>query len=64
MVLKYISKDGKLRIHGPPYSKAEKADFYRRNAGGPVTVMRPAGDRKEQKSRAAKKSYRQLQDKP
>ncbi len=40
MVLKYISKDGKLRIHGPPYTKAEEAEFYRRNANGPVTVAR------------------------
>jgi hypothetical protein len=48
MVLKYITPDG-ARIHGPPYTKAEQADMYRRTAGGPVTVARPA-DRKEQTS--------------
>jgi hypothetical protein len=29
MVLKYITKGG-TRIHGPPYTKAEEAEFYRR----------------------------------
>jgi hypothetical protein len=45
MVLKYIDKSGS-RIHGPPYTKAEEEDFYRRTGGGPVTVARPASDRK------------------
>jgi hypothetical protein len=46
MVLKYISKTGS-RIYGPPYSEAEEDEFYRRVGGGPITVARPAGDRKE-----------------
>ena len=39
MVLKYITKGGS-RIHGPPYTKTEQADLYRRTAGGPVTLAR------------------------
>jgi hypothetical protein len=45
MVLKYVNKTGS-RIYGPPYTKAEEAEFYRRLGGGPVTVARPASDRK------------------
>jgi hypothetical protein len=41
-----------LRSHGPPYTKAEEAEFYRRNANGPVTVARGADDRKGRKSQA------------
>jgi len=52
MVIKFV-KDG-VTVHGPPYTKAEEADFYRHNAGGPVTVVRAADDRKGQKSPAAK----------
>jgi hypothetical protein len=48
MVLKYITKGGS-RIYGPPYTKAEHADLYRRTAGGPVTVAR-AADHKAPKS--------------
>jgi hypothetical protein len=51
MVIKYTSRDGQLRIHEPPYTKAEEADFYRRNAGGPVTIVRSADDRKGSSSR-------------
>jgi hypothetical protein len=43
------------KIYGPPYSKAEEADFYRRQGGGPVTVYHSTDARKGQKSRAAKK---------
>jgi hypothetical protein len=53
MVVKYI-KDG-VTVHGPPYTKAEEADFYRRNAGGPVTVTRRADDRKAQKVQAPRR---------
>ena len=49
MILKYVTKGGS-RVYGPPYTKEEEADFYRRNAGGPITVARRADDRKEQKS--------------
>jgi hypothetical protein len=28
--------------HEPPYTAEEKADFYRRMSGGPVTVVKPA----------------------
>jgi hypothetical protein len=45
MVLKYVTKHG-VRIHEPPYTKAEEDEFYRRIGGGPVTVARPASDRK------------------
>ena len=33
-----------------PYTKEEQADFYDRNADGPVTVARGADARKGQKS--------------
>jgi hypothetical protein len=45
MVIKKIYPDGS-RLHGPPYTQAEEDDFYRRIGGGPVTVARPASDRK------------------
>jgi hypothetical protein len=51
MVVKFTIKGG-TRVHGPPYTKAEEADFYRRNADGPVTVARRADARKGQKSQA------------
>jgi hypothetical protein len=35
------------RIHSAPYTQAEEDEFYRRVGRGPVTVARPAGDRKE-----------------
>jgi hypothetical protein len=41
MILKYV-KNG-IRVHGPPYTKEEEADFYSRNANGPVTIARGAG---------------------
>jgi hypothetical protein len=50
MVLNYIDKSGS-RIHGPPYTKAQEAEFYRRVGRGPITVARPA-DRKEPTSPA------------
>ena len=46
MVLKYIGKTGS-RIYGPPYTTAAEDEFYRRIGGGPITVARPASDRKE-----------------
>ncbi len=52
MVLKFVTKNG-TKIYGPPYTKQEEADFYRRNTGGPVTVACGAGARKAQKSQAA-----------
>ena len=45
MVLKYVTKNG-MRIHEPPYTKAEEDEFYRRIGRGPITVARPASDRK------------------
>jgi hypothetical protein len=59
MIVK-IDKHGN-RIHGPPYTKAEKDEFYRRIGGGPVTVVRSADDHKEQKS---PKQQRQSPAKP
>jgi hypothetical protein len=58
MVLKYVTKNG-TRIHEPPYTQAEEDEFYRRIGGGPVTVARPASDKrpikKAQKSVAIKR---------
>ena len=45
MVLKYISKTGS-RIYGQPYTKAEEDEVYRRIGCIPITVARPASDRK------------------
>jgi hypothetical protein len=45
MVLKFVTPNGG-RVHGPPYTKEEEDDFYRRNGRGPITVARPASDRK------------------
>lgn len=44
MVVK-IDKHGN-RIHSPPYTKAEEAEFYRRVGGGPLTVYRSTDARK------------------
>lgn len=44
MVVK-IDKHGN-RIHGPPYTKAEEDEFYRRVGSGPVTVYRSTDARK------------------
>ena len=52
MVLQYITKGGS-RIHGPPYTKTEQDDLYRRTAGGPVTLAR--ADDKTTYKKAAKK---------
>jgi hypothetical protein len=41
---------GGMRVREPPYTKAEEDEFYRRVGGGPVTVARPASDRKAPKS--------------
>jgi hypothetical protein len=48
MVVK-VDKYGN-RYHAPPCTKAEEAEFYRRIGGGPITVARPASDRKAPKS--------------
>jgi hypothetical protein len=53
MILKFTTKHG-LKVYGPPYSKEEEADFYRRNANGPVTVARGADGRKGQPPSPAK----------
>jgi len=44
MVVKIING---MRIREPPYTQAEEYEFYRRIGRGPITVARPAGDRKE-----------------
>jgi hypothetical protein len=54
MVLKFTTKHG-LKVYGPPYTKAEEAEFYSRNANGPVTIARRADDRKGQKSQAPRR---------
>ena len=50
MVVKFVTKNGS-RIHGPPYTKAEEADFYRRNADGPVRVELITVKRRSRKHR-------------
>jgi len=44
MVVRHVLKSG-FKVHGPPYTKAEEAEFYRRNAGGPKTVFAPKQDK-------------------
>jgi hypothetical protein len=51
MILKFVTKNG-TKVYGPPYTKQEEADFYRRNANGPLTIARGADARKAQKSQA------------
>ena len=51
MVLKYKVKGGG-EVHGPPYTKEEEDEFYRRNAGGPLVVHHGVDDRKGKKSPA------------
>ena len=46
MVLRFVTKEG-TKVYGPPYTKEEEADFYSRNANGPVTIARGAGDRSD-----------------
>ena len=41
MVLKFVTKES-TKVYGPPYTKQEEAEFYSRNANGPVTVARRA----------------------
>jgi hypothetical protein len=43
---------GGIKVHGPPYTKAEEAEFYSRNANGPVIVAREANAHKGKKSPA------------
>jgi hypothetical protein len=40
MALKYMVGD--MKVLGPPYTKAEEADFYSRLAHGPVTMYAPS----------------------
>lgn len=47
MVIKYTTKGGS-RIHGPPYTKKEEADFYTRVGRGPIVVA--TSSRKQQQS--------------
>jgi hypothetical protein len=51
MILKYATKNGG-NVYGPSYTQEEEADFYGRNAGGPVTLARGADARKQRKSQA------------
>src|SRR5215475_3182879 len=39
MVVKCIING--VKVHGPPYTKAEEADFYRRTGNGPITMFAP-----------------------
>jgi hypothetical protein len=55
MVIKYVTKDGKGRLHGPPYTKAEEDAFYRSWNSGPLTVYRRADARKSPKYQAPQK---------
>ena len=51
MILKFVTKNG-TKVYGPPYTKKEEADFYRRNANGPIIIARGADARKPRKSQA------------
>jgi len=42
MVLWFVTPLGQ-KVHKPPYTKAEEADFYRRIGHGPLTVARQKG---------------------
>jgi hypothetical protein len=44
MVVKHVFPNGS-RLHGPPYTKAEEDEFYKRIGGGPTTIARGTGDR-------------------
>ena len=50
--IRLTNEDSGTRLHGPPYTEAEQDDFYKRVGRGPVTVARPASDRKEPTSPA------------
>jgi hypothetical protein len=52
MVVKFY---GGMKVHEPPFTKAEEDEFYRRIGGGPVTVARPAGDKTTNKKSAKKR---------
>jgi hypothetical protein len=47
---------GGMKVHEPPFTKAEEDEFYRRIGGGPVTVVRPAGDKTTNKKSAKKRT--------
>jgi hypothetical protein len=34
-----------VKVHGPPYTKAEEAEFYKRNGEGPKTMFAPKADK-------------------
>ncbi len=51
MVLKFVTKEGTW-VYGPPYTKQEEAEFYSRNANGPVAIARGADARKARRSHA------------
>jgi hypothetical protein len=40
MAVKYVCKNG-MEVRGPPYTKAEEAEFYSRLSHGPVTMYAP-----------------------
>ena len=52
MVVKIING---MRIHEPPYTKAEEDEFYRRVGRGPITVAREGDARKGKQSSKADK---------
>jgi hypothetical protein len=60
MVVKFVTKK---RLSNPRSSvhQAEEADFYRRNADGPVTVARRADDPIGQKPQAPRRQSQEEQ---
>ena len=62
MVVQHVFPSG-TRLHGPPYTEAEQDDFYKRIGRGPVTVARPASDRKASEGATIKKSAKKRSDK-
>jgi len=62
MVLKFVTKES-TKVYGPPYTKQEEAEFYSRNASGPVTVARGADARKAiRRPRAATNGHEDRDD--
>lgn len=59
MVLKFrYGRDGKSEFHGPPYTKQEETELYRKMAAGPHrqassirVVQRPADHKPSQEAR-------------
>jgi hypothetical protein len=63
MVIKYVCPKTGAKLHGPPYTKEEEADFYRRWNSGPLTVYR-GDDRKAPTSPAPQPPDKRVNNHP